>query len=102
MISSHLFLNRSFNFSELQEVDSQLSTLASQTKVGMPDLDGRSLSPTLDFTLESLNMPPSIEIVQILLDDWNKAQHQKLADIAGVLTATDIYPNGQDDRSRFL
>lgn len=35
-------------------------------------------------------MPSSIEIVQILLDDWNKAQHQKLADIAGALTATEV------------
>jgi len=33
---------------------------------------------------------PSIEIVQILLDDWNKAQHQKLADIAGALTANEM------------
>ncbi|XP_076242087.1 uncharacterized protein LOC143184037 isoform X3 [Calliopsis andreniformis] len=86
---------------ELQEVDNQLSTLASQAKVGIPDMDSRPLSPTPDFSLDSLNMPPSIEIVQILLDDWNKAQHQKLADIVGVLTATDIYANGQDDPDFF-
>ncbi|XP_053976246.1 uncharacterized protein LOC128875001 isoform X1 [Hylaeus volcanicus] len=86
---------------ELQEVDGQLSTLASQAKVGICEMDSRPLSPTPDFSLDSLNMPPSIEIVQILLDDWNKAQHQKLADIAGVLTATDIYANGQDDPDFF-
>ncbi|XP_076678686.1 uncharacterized protein LOC143374415 isoform X2 [Andrena cerasifolii] len=86
---------------ELQEVDGQLSTLASQAKIGIPDMDSRPLSPTPDFSLDSLNMPPSIEIVQILLDDWNKAQHQKLADIAGVLTAIDIYANGQDDPDFF-
>ncbi|XP_076174417.1 uncharacterized protein LOC143150204 isoform X2 [Ptiloglossa arizonensis] len=86
---------------DLQEVDGQLSTLASQAKVGISEMDSRPLSPTPDFSLDSLNMPPSIEIVQILLDDWNKAQHQKLADIAGVLTATDIYANGQDDPDFF-
>ncbi|XP_017793534.1 PREDICTED: uncharacterized protein LOC108575287 [Habropoda laboriosa] len=82
---------------ELDEVDGQLSTLTSQAKLGISEMESRPLTPTPDFSLDSLNMLPSIEIVQILLDNWNKAQHQKLAYIAGVLTAMDIYANGQDD-----
>ncbi|XP_076630622.1 uncharacterized protein LOC143346430 isoform X2 [Colletes latitarsis] len=97
LMEQHMLNKSPVSGNELQEVDGQLSTLASQAKVGISGMDSRPLSPTPDFSLDSLNMPPSIEIVQILLDDWNKAQHQKLADITGVLTATDIYVNGQDD-----
>ncbi|CAL7937735.1 unnamed protein product [Xylocopa violacea] len=55
--------------SELQEADGQLSMLASQAKVDASEIDGRPLSPTTDFSLNSLNMLPSIEILKILLDD---------------------------------
>lgn len=96
-----MFINRNLilYFSELQEVDGQLSTLISQAKVGISDIDGSPLNPPTDLSLDSANMPPSIEILQILLDDWNKvvkSLRQKLSD-AGVQPATDIYTNGQED-----
>lgn len=80
-------------FSEMQEIHGQFSTLIAHTSGS----DSRPSSPTLDFSSDSIAMPPSIEIVQILLDDWNKAQHQKLADIAGALTATEGDATGQSD-----
>lgn len=86
-----------FYFSELPEMEGQLSTLASQINVGVSEVDSRPLSPTSDFNLNSLNKFPSIEILQVLLDDWNKAQFQKLTEMAGVSTVADIYPNGQND-----
>ncbi|OAD59262.1 hypothetical protein WN48_09528 [Eufriesea mexicana] len=93
-------LNKSADVgNELQEVDRQLSILTSQAKVGVSEIDGRPLSPPTDLSLDSANMPPSIEILQILLDDWNKvvkSLRQKLSD-AGVQPATDIYTNGQED-----
>ncbi|XP_076395121.1 uncharacterized protein LOC100882720 isoform X2 [Megachile rotundata] len=82
---------------ELQENDRQLSTVVPQTKAAVSETDSRPLSPVPDFNLELLSMLPNIEIVQILLDDWNKTQPQKLADIAGVLTSADVYTNGQDN-----
>ena len=86
--------------SELQEADGQLSTFTSQEKVGMSEVDSRPLSPTPDLSLDSPNMLPSIEILQILLDDWSKIMkslRQKLSDVAGTQPSTDIYANGQED-----
>ncbi|KAK9306519.1 hypothetical protein QLX08_002885 [Tetragonisca angustula] len=85
---------------ELQEADGQLSTFTSQEKVGMSEVDSRPLSPTPDLSLDSPNMLPSIEILQILLDDWSKIMkslRQKLSDVAGTQPSTDIYANGQED-----
>jgi len=73
-------------YSEMQEIHGQFSSLIAHTSGS----DSRSLSPTLDFSSDPMAVSPSIEIVQILLDDWNKAQHQKLADIAGALTANEM------------
>lgn len=70
----------------MQEIHGQFSSLIAHTSGN----NSRALSPALDFNSESIPVPPSIEIVQILLDDWNKAQHQKLADIAGALTANEM------------
>ena len=78
-------------FSEMQEIHGQFSSLIAHTSGN----DSPPLNPVLDFNSDS--MPSSIEIVQILLDDWNKAQHQKLADIAGALTATEADVTGQGD-----
>lgn len=77
----------------MQEIHGQFSTLIADTS----ENDSRPSSPILDFNSDSIAMPPSIEIVQILLDDWNKAQHQKLADIAGALTANEVDAVGQSD-----
>ncbi|XP_025990924.1 uncharacterized protein LOC105193812 isoform X3 [Solenopsis invicta] len=79
--------------SEMQEIHGQFSSLIAHTSGS----DSPPLSPSLDFSSDSIAMPSSIEIVQILLDDWNKAQHQKLADIAGALTATEVDTAGQGD-----
>ncbi|XP_012523732.2 uncharacterized protein LOC105829433 isoform X6 [Monomorium pharaonis] len=76
---------------EMQEIHGQFSSLIAHTSGN----DSPPLNPVLDFNSDS--MPSSIEIVQILLDDWNKAQHQKLADIAGALTATEADVTGQGD-----
>ncbi|EGI63275.1 Uncharacterized protein C4orf8 [Acromyrmex echinatior] len=78
---------------EMQEIHGQFSSLIAHTSGS----DSPPLSPVLDFSSDSIAMPSSIEIVQILLDDWNKAQHQKLADIAGALTATEVDAAGQGD-----
>ncbi|XP_018316494.1 uncharacterized protein [Mycetomoellerius zeteki] len=78
---------------EMQEIHGQFSSLIAHTSGS----DSPPLSPVLDFSSDSIAMPSSIEIVQILLDDWNKAQHQKLADIAGALTATEVDATGQGD-----
>lgn len=78
---------------EMQEIHGQFSSLIAHTSGS----DSPPLSPVLDFSSDSIAMPSSIEIVQILLDDWNKAQHQKLADIAGALTATEVDAAGQED-----
>ncbi|XP_011875803.1 PREDICTED: uncharacterized protein LOC105566421 isoform X2 [Vollenhovia emeryi] len=78
---------------EMQEIHGQFSSLIAHTSGS----DSPPLSPVLDFSSNSTAMPSSIEIVQILLDDWNKAQHQKLADIAGALTATEMDAAGQGD-----
>ncbi|XP_034179837.2 uncharacterized protein LOC117604147 isoform X6 [Osmia lignaria lignaria] len=86
---------------ELQESDRELSMVAPQIKVAVSETDSRPLSPVPDFSLELLSMLPNIEIVQILLDDWNKAQHKKLADIADILTTTDAYTSGQDETDFF-
>lgn len=75
--------------------------VAPQTKAAVSETDSRPLSPVPDFSLELLSMLPNIEIVQILLDDWNKAQHKKLADIADILTTTDAYASGQDETDFF-
>lgn len=77
----------------MQEIHGQFSSLIAHTSGS----DSPPLSPVLDFSSDSIAMPSSIEIVQILLDDWNKAQHQKLADIAGALTATEVDTVGQGD-----
>ncbi|XP_016916773.1 uncharacterized protein LOC108000733 isoform X2 [Apis cerana] len=85
---------------EFQETDGQLLTLTSQAKVDVSEMDNRSLSPTPDLSLDSPDMPPSIEILQILLDDWSKvvkSLRQKLSDVAGAQPVTDIYTNGQED-----
>lgn len=82
--------------SEMQEIHGQFSTLIAHTS----ESGSRASSPTFDFNSDSIAIPPSIEIVQILLDDWNKAQHQKLADIAGALTATEADAGGQDNYAR--
>ncbi|XP_011647175.1 uncharacterized protein LOC105433514 isoform X2 [Pogonomyrmex barbatus] len=78
---------------EMQEIHGQFSSLIAHTSGS----DSPPLSPVLDFSSDSITMPSSIEIVQILLDDWNKAQHQKLADIAGALTATEVDAADQGD-----
>ncbi|XP_018050001.1 PREDICTED: uncharacterized protein LOC108688316 [Atta colombica] len=78
---------------EMQEIHGQFSSLIAHTSGS----DSPPLSPVLDFSSDSIAMPSSIEIVQILLDDWNKAQHQKLADIAGALTATEVDAAVQGD-----
>jgi len=77
----------------MQEIHGQFSSLIAHTSRS----DSPPLSPMLDINSDSIAMPSSIEIVQILLDDWNKAQHQKLADIAGALTATEEDVVGQRD-----
>lgn len=82
----------SYYFSEMQEIHGQFSSLIAHTS------DSPPLSPTTDFNSDSIAMLPSIEIVQILLDDWNKAQHQKLADITGALTAIEADAIGQDSK----
>lgn len=79
----------------MQEIHGQFSSLIAHTSGS----GSRPLSPTVEFTTDSVAMPPSIEIVQILLDDWNKAQHQKLADIAGALTATEMMDSVEQDES---
>ncbi|XP_043790535.1 uncharacterized protein LOC122713817 isoform X3 [Apis laboriosa] len=87
-------------YNEFQETDGQLLTLTSQAKVDVSEMDNRSLSPTPDLSLDSPDMPPSIEILQILLDDWSKvvkSLRQKLSDVAGAQPVTDIYTNGQED-----
>ncbi|XP_014486001.1 PREDICTED: uncharacterized protein LOC106750284 isoform X4 [Dinoponera quadriceps] len=76
---------------EMQEIHGQFSTLIA----GTSENNSRPSSPVVNFTSDSITMPPSIEIVQILLDDWNKAQHQKLADIVGALTASEVDAVGQ-------
>lgn len=86
-----------FCSSEMQEIHGQFSTLIAH----MSENDSRPSSPILDFNSDSIAMPPSIEIVQILLDDWNKAQHQKLADIAGALTASEVDAVGQNDSNSY-
>ncbi|XP_032672363.1 uncharacterized protein LOC116844645 isoform X6 [Odontomachus brunneus] len=86
-----------FCYSEMQEIHGQFSTLIAHTS----ENDSRPSSPILDFNSDSIAMPPSIEIVQILLDDWNKAQHQKLADIAGALTASEVDAVGQNDSNEY-
>lgn len=102
--SSYIFVNHWFHiysyYSEFQETDGQLLTLTSQAKVDVSEMDNRSLSPTPDLSLDSPDMPPSIEILQILLDDWSKvvkSLRQKLSDVAGAQPVTDIYTNGQED-----
>ncbi|XP_026827256.1 probable serine/threonine-protein kinase DDB_G0282963 isoform X6 [Ooceraea biroi] len=86
-LMEHSMLNKASDIgSEMQEIHGQFSSLIAHTSGS----DSRSLSPTLDLSSDSMAVPPSIEIVQILLDDWNKAQHQKLADIAGALTANEM------------
>ncbi|XP_072759086.1 uncharacterized protein [Anoplolepis gracilipes] len=78
---------------DMREIHGQFSSLIAHTSGS----DSRPLSPILDLNSDSIAIPSSIEIVQILLDDWNKAQHQKLADIAGALTATEIDAVGSAD-----
>lgn len=78
----------------MREIHGQFSSLIAHTSGS----DSRPISPILDLSSDSIAIPSSIEIVQILLDDWNKAQHQKLADIAGALTATEMeFAVGQSD-----
>ncbi|XP_070168941.1 uncharacterized protein [Polyergus mexicanus] len=78
---------------DMREIHGQFSLLIAHTSGS----DSRPLSPILDLNSDSIAIPSSIEIVQILLDDWNKAQHQKLADIAGALTATEMDAVGPAD-----
>nr|XP_033341608.1 uncharacterized protein LOC117229303 [Megalopta genalis] len=78
---------------ELQEVDGQLSTLATQGKVTISEMDSRPISPTPDFSLDSLNIPSTAEMVQILLHDWNKDQLYKVAETVDAIS-TAIYANG--------
>ncbi|XP_050448907.1 uncharacterized protein LOC126850218 isoform X5 [Cataglyphis hispanica] len=78
---------------DMREIHGQFSSLIAHTSGS----DSRPLSPILDLNSDSIAIPSSIEIVQILLDDWNKAQHQKLADIAGALTATEMDAVGPAD-----
>ncbi|KAK2575288.1 hypothetical protein KPH14_008139 [Odynerus spinipes] len=85
--------------SELQEIDGQLSALIEQGKMSASGSDGRPSSPTPDFSLDSLSMPQCLEVVQILLDDWNKARHQKLVDIARALTVRHMVTNENDPDS---
>ncbi|XP_018392119.1 PREDICTED: putative uncharacterized protein DDB_G0293878 isoform X1 [Cyphomyrmex costatus] len=82
---------------EMQEIHGQFSSLIAHTSGS----DSPPLSPVLDFSSDPIAMPSSIEIVQILLDDWNKAQHQNLVDIAGALTATEVDAAGQDDSNYY-
>lgn len=77
----------------MREIHGQFSSLIAHTSGN----DSRPLSPLLDLNSDSIAIPSSIEIVQILLDDWNKAQHQKLADIAEALTATEMDAVGPTD-----
>jgi len=81
---------RQICFSEMQEIHGQFSSLIAHTSGS----DIQPSSPMIDFSSDS--MPSTIEIVEMLLDDWNQAQHQKLADIAGALTATEDI-SGQGD-----
>ncbi|XP_076651580.1 uncharacterized protein LOC143358372 isoform X1 [Halictus rubicundus] len=86
--------NKSFDSgNELPEADGQLPTLESQEKVTITEMDSRPISPTSDFSLDSLNMPSSAEMVQILLEDLNKDQLYKVAETADAV-ATAIYANG--------
>ncbi|XP_011261886.2 uncharacterized protein LOC105254722 isoform X3 [Camponotus floridanus] len=78
---------------DMREIHGQFSSLIAHTSGN----DSRPLSPLLDLNSDSIAIPSSIEIVQILLDDWNKAQHQKLADIAEALTATEMDAVGPAD-----
>lgn len=75
----------------MQEIG-QFSTLIAHTSGS----NSRSSSPTSNSNSDSTAMAPSIEIVQILLDDWNKA-HQQSVNIAGALAATEMDAVGQDD-----
>lgn len=75
----------------MQEIHGQFSSLIAHTSGS----DSQPSSPMIDFNSDS--MPSTIEIVEMLLDDWNQAQHQKLADIAGALTATEVDVIGQED-----
>lgn len=100
----YIFTNQWFDVffycSELHEANGQLSTITSQEKVGVSEVDSRPLSPTPDLSLDSPIMPPSIEILQILLDDWSKvvkSLRQKLSDVTDAQPTTDIYTNGQED-----
>ncbi|KAL0113937.1 hypothetical protein PUN28_011338 [Cardiocondyla obscurior] len=90
----HSMLNRTSDIgNEMQEIHGQFSSLIAHTS----ENDSPPLSPVLDFNSDSITMPSSIDIVQIMLDDWNKAQHQKLTDVAGALTASEVDVSGEDD-----
>ncbi|XP_017888915.1 uncharacterized protein LOC108630248 [Ceratina calcarata] len=82
--------------SELQEADEQISTRMSQEKICASDADSRPLSPTPDFSLDSLNMLPSIEILKILLDDL--AQFA-MKSVRAHNEGTSLESNGQEDKS---
>lgn len=77
----------------MQEIDGQLTTL------GSSNADDRSSSPTPDVSLDTLNISQCLEVVQILLDDWNKARHQKLVKIARELTVRHMVVNDYDSDS---
>lgn len=92
-----LFMMHFFCSSEMQEIHRQFSMLIAHTTTN----NSRPSSPVLDFTSDPVVMPPSIEIMQILLDDWNKAQHQKLVDITGALTANEVDTIRQNNSDRY-
>ncbi|KAI4503097.1 hypothetical protein M0802_002141 [Mischocyttarus mexicanus] len=81
---------------ELQEIDGQITALIEQGKLSTSGIDGRSLSPTSDLTLDSHNIFQCLEIVQILLGDWNEARQKKLHDIPMEFTAGQLIPNKND------
>lgn len=86
----------------MQDIDGQLTAFIELAKHGASSTDGKSSSPTPDFSSfssDSLNISQCLEVVQILLDDWNKARHQKLVDIARELTVRHMVANENDPDS---
>ncbi|KAG7200591.1 hypothetical protein KM043_001150 [Ampulex compressa] len=84
---------------EIHEIDKHLSALIPDSEVDVPRTDGRVLSSTDEITLgKASTLLPSREIVQNLLDDWNKAQHLKSVDIAG--SSTEMCDRGQGDSAQ--
>lgn len=68
-------------------MDRQLSVLTEEQKsIIYENTNGSDDFTNIDLGFDGSSVPPIFEILQILLDDWNTAQHKKLADIVGGLS----------------